>query len=130
MLSDFVTVGLIVVVLVLGVPLLLILMFAVVTVGMWLGLPDEVVGLLTLVFGFGGGLAIEFVLLVRIYRRFRAPIDAALDGPAPAEPVLRTHDPAADPTTLRDRVREADARLAASSSPDMIEPPDATQPPD
>ena len=76
------------------------------------GLPDALQGLIVLVFGFGGGLALMFVVFVRIQRWLErlpglAPRPAPLAVPAP--PIT------ADPVPLLERVSALDADLAADA---------------
>jgi hypothetical protein len=67
------------------------------------------------VLGFGGGLVLVGVVLLRISRRLPAAIRSLVYEDDAEGPALRPRpgDPAAEPTTFVERVRAADATLAA-----------------
>ncbi len=113
--TGFAVAILIVLATVVGLPVLFATMLAVYGLTQILarvGLPDALQGLITLVFGFGGGLALLFVVFVRIQRWLErlpglAPRPAPLAVPAPpATP---------DPVPLLERVSALDAALAADA---------------
>ncbi len=84
-----------------------------------LGAPDPLAVAVELVVGIGGGVALSFVVIVRIYRRLspetRAVVFDEDDGEADPVPSIE-RDPDADPTTLADRLAAVDTALAPGSS--------------
>jgi len=91
-----------------------------------LGVPQTVSGLVGLA-GFVGGLALGFVVLVRLYRRLPTrirswvtPKDAEPGEVASALPFGR--DSAADAATLHRRIASADAALAVADAPPADRP--------
>ena len=95
------------------------------TVLLSIGVPNAIAGLAILIVGFGGGLAVEFLVLVRLYRRF-APRLQKLTPRHETRPPRARRDPAADPATVAARLSELDARMAPPE--DVDRPADPTDP--
>jgi hypothetical protein len=79
------------------------------------GVAEGTASVLIPVLGFGGGLVVVAVVLLRISRRLPSAIRSLVYEDDAAEPALRPRagDPGADPTTFVERVAAADATLAA-----------------
>lgn len=104
---------------VIAIPVLLVTFAVVAGVGLAMraiGLPETLTSLVMLL-GFVGGLAVLFVILLRITRRLPRGVRSTfleLDDqqPTPRDPTpTLEHDSAPDPTTLHERIRAADDHL-------------------
>jgi hypothetical protein len=78
------------------------------------GVPQATASAVIPILGFGGGLVVVAVVLLRISRRLPAAIRSLVYEDDAEEPAIRPRagDPDADPTTFVERVAAADATLA------------------
>ena len=108
---------------VLAIPILVVsiaIAFLISTLLMSLGVPNAIAGQVNVVVGLGGGLAVEFLVLVWLYRRFEPRLRKVTPPPPPPDAGLprARRDSAADPATLAERLSALDSTLAPSDDPD------------